>query len=130
MPILGLVLTLDLDSQSRRERTLVTLRTRANLDVGELQGMKLPVVLECVNDIGAPTTPRSEGKTLEVTSDARVESEVDALRTLAGVTHVDVVFAEFADLLPDEPPTADRSTPEHVALNDHQSTRMEPKSWS
>ena len=89
MPVLGLVISLDADSIESGGSILDTLRARPQLDLGELQGMKLPVVLECV----------------------RVEEEVEALRNLAGVAYIDVVFAEFADLLEDN-------------------SGMEMKSWS
>jgi hypothetical protein len=93
MPILGLVITLERGPVAERNRTVDALRAHSGLDLGEIQGVKLPVVLERA-------------------SESEVEPAIDALQSLPGVAYVDVVFAEFADVLP---------APE---------VQMESKSWN
>ncbi len=82
MPILGLVITLERGPVAERNRTVATLRARSDLDLGEIQGAKLPVVLERA-------------------SEPEIEPAINALQSAPGVDYVDVVFAEFADALPD-----------------------------
>ncbi len=130
MPILGLVLSLDRDCLDPGGRTLEALRAWPDLELGELQGVKLPVVLECVKGPHDPAASVNREVKLEAKAEARVEAEVEALRNLAGIAHIDVVFAEFADLLPDPDPISIFSSPERAQGPDNPGMEMEPKSWS
>lgn len=85
MPILGIVLSLDPAAPDLGRETLERLQRVPNLELGERQGAKQPAVLECVDD----SRTRSQ-----------VEAEIEDLLAIDGVLHVDVVFAEFEDLLP------------------------------
>lgn len=81
MPVLGLVATLEDGSKAGRSLVLERLLRERDITVGDLEGGKLPVVLE------------ADGR-----DDA--EARVRALSEIDGVAHVDVVFAHFEDLLP------------------------------
>lgn len=81
MPVLGLVLTLVERDPREMARNLASLEALPGVELGELRGAKLPAVLE--TDSHASTDVRL----------AEIQRQPD-------VTHVDVVFAEFADLLP------------------------------
>ena len=93
MPILGIVLTLDPASPEDGRRVLERLAGVSGLELGERRGAKQPAVLECAHDPLAKDF---------ADSNEEVEAKIEALRQIEGVMYVDVVFAEFADLLPDE----------------------------
>ncbi len=80
MPVLGLVLQMDDASEATRQRVAGQLALQGDLELGESAGHRWPVVLE------SATTDEAEAR-------------VDALRDLAGVAGVDVVYADFEDLL-------------------------------
>ena len=87
MPVLGLVLVLDDAAPATRLRVEPALRAAQDLDLGTPAAHRWPVVLE---------SP----------SEAAAEARLDALREIAGVAGVDVVYADFEDLLA-RPPGAD-----------------------
>jgi len=80
MPVLGLVLVLDDGAEATRRRVAEALAGASDLDLGEAMAHRWPVVLE------------------SATSD-EAEARVDALGTLHGVSNVEVVYADFGDLL-------------------------------
>jgi nitrate reductase NapAB chaperone NapD len=89
MPVLGLVLMLDDGSEATRSRVADALAGARDLELGLAQGHRWPVVLESpTNDL--------------------VEARVNALREIGGVAGVDVVYADFEDLLMREAPASTR----------------------
>ena len=82
MPVLGLVLTLDDGEATTRRLVAAGLTRAAGLELGEAVGHRWPVVLES-------TTPHE------------AEARIDALRCVAGVANVDVVYADFEDMTAD-----------------------------
>ena len=80
MPILGLVLVLDDGHAATRARVARALATVPWLDLGEPASHRWPAVIE------------SESK-------QAAETQIDALRVVPGVAGVDVVYADFEDLL-------------------------------
>ena len=60
----------------------------------------------------------------------KLEDEIEKLREIEGVLHVDVVFAEFADLLPDEDAASPNPTDERMSRPGEPRIEMEPESWS
>ena len=88
MPVLGLVLTLGDASKGGRGRVLEPLLRERDLTIGDFAEGKLTLDLE----VEGP----EEG-----------EARVRALSDLAGVAHVDVVYANFEDLLPGQGDTGD-----------------------
>jgi len=137
MPILGIVLSLDPESLDAGQATLERLRRVPHLELGERQGAKQPAVLECADDRRAETLAGIRAKARAEThaethatiraktgGKDRVEAEIDELLALEGVLHVDVVFAEFADLLPETESTG--TTPGGVR-DDEASPRETPE---
>ncbi len=86
MPTLGMVLVLDDPSPETREAVARALGHAPDLVLGEPAEHRWPVVLE------SPDTRRAE-------------SRIDGLRGIPGIAGVDVVYADFEDLL--EPSAAD-----------------------
>ena len=80
MPVLGLVLVLENSEVATRQRVQAALAGVQDLDLGEAAAHRLPAVLE--------TASEREG-----------EARVDWLRSLTGVAGVDIVYADFEDLL-------------------------------
>ena len=78
MPVLGAVLVLD-TAPERAAEALAILSTDPRVEVGPPCRERLPVVLT--------TTSRAEDRDLW-----------DSLCALPGVTHLDLVFADFRDL--------------------------------
>ena len=89
MPILGVVLVLTDPTPTTRQAVAGELDRASDLDLGEPASHRWPVVLE------APDKDRAE-------------TRIDELRDIPGVSDVDVVYADFEDLL--EPATAAAST--------------------
>ena len=58
------------------------------------------------------------------------QDELEKLRNVEGVMHIDVVFAEFEDLLPDEEAKALPLTGERVSRSDEPRIEMEQNEWS
>ncbi|MBA2661016.1 MAG: hypothetical protein H0U74_01880 [Bradymonadaceae bacterium] len=79
MPISALVLTLS-DDTARRERTLDALRRDARLELGELNGVHLPVVAETDSIPASTHLVREE------------------LLGVDGVVYVDVAWIDFSDV--------------------------------
>ncbi len=77
MTVSGWVLTLENDER-KRQLALETLRRDQRITCGEAHGLRLPVVVE--------TATLGEG-----------ESLCEALRTLEGITFVDVVSIDFQE---------------------------------
>ncbi len=73
--ISGLVIHLKIDEELARE-TVIAIKAEPTIEVGEPQGHKLPIVLEC------ETPDESQATT-------------DWLLSLPGVTHVDVVLVDL-----------------------------------
>ena len=121
MPILGIVLTLKFGSPDEGRAVLEHLEAIPHLELGDRQGAKQPAVLECEND----TVEMDVGQ-----SNDRVEAEIQKLREIEGVLYVDVVFAEFADLLPDEEAAPPNPTDERTSRPGQPRIEMEPESWS
>jgi hypothetical protein len=121
MPILGIVLTLKFGSPDEGRDVLEHLEAIPHLELGDRQGAKQPAVLECEND----TVEIDVGQ-----SNDRVEAEIQKLREIEGVLYVDVVFAEFADLLPDEEAAPPNPTDERTSRPGQPRIEMEPESWS
>jgi nitrate reductase NapAB chaperone NapD len=121
MPILGIVLTLKSESPAEGRAVLERLETIPHLELGARQGAKQPAVLECKDD----SVDMDVGE-----SNDRVEAEIEKLREIEGVLHVDVVFAEFADLLPDEDAASPNPTDERMSRPGEPRIEMEPESWS
>ncbi len=89
MPVLGLVIVLDDDDDSTQRRVSGALASAPDLELGEAAAHRLPVVLE--------------------SSSARMaEERIDSLRCVPGVAGVDVVYADFQDLLTRSPRAAAR----------------------
>ena len=84
MPILGLVLTLGEEHGPERELVIERLTRLHGLELGPPNGRRQPAVLETNSSSEADQTVRTLGET-------------------AGVVHVDVVYADFADSLPETP---------------------------
>jgi hypothetical protein len=80
MPILGLVLLLDDAQSATRAHVASALSRAADLELGEPREHRWPVVLD-------------------VDSERDAELRIEALRSLEGISHVDVVYADFEDLL-------------------------------
>jgi hypothetical protein len=80
MPVLGLVLILDDGAETTRRRVAEALAKAGDLDLGEAMAHRWPVVLESATSKEA-------------------EARIDALGTLSGVSNVEVVYADFEDLL-------------------------------
>jgi hypothetical protein len=80
MPILGLVLVLDDDANETRLRVGEALGPRPGLELGEVNAHRWPAVLEAASECAA-------------------EIEIDALRSVPGIAGVDLVYANFEDLL-------------------------------
>jgi hypothetical protein len=80
MPILGMILVLDDPEPATRRAVAVALECAPDLLLGEPTDHRWPVVLE--------TQDQSEA-----------ESRIDGLRQVPGIAGVDVVYADFEDLL-------------------------------
>ncbi len=87
MPILGMVLVLEDQATSTRKGVEARLGNAADLELGDPADHRWPVVLE------------SPGK-------QEAEARIDGLRRVPGIADVDVVYADFEDLL-ERPATAD-----------------------
>jgi len=83
MPILGLVLTLLDTSAETRARAGAELGGAPDLALGEPRGHRWPAVLEAASAAGA-------------------EARVAALRGAVGIAGVDIVYADFEDLVGEE----------------------------
>ena len=83
MPVFGLVVQMDDAAQATRRRVEAGLARQEGLELGACSGHRWPVVLES----GTPE---------------QAEARVEALRDVPGVVGVDVVYADFDDLL-DQP---------------------------
>ena len=82
MPVLGVVVVLEDPGAATRARVGQSLRTVPGVEPGEPAAHRWPAVLEAE-------------------SEAAVEATVDSVRRLEGVAAVDVVYADFEDLLPE-----------------------------
>ena len=91
MPVFGFVLTLE-RSRGARLPALRALLGEPGLTLGELQGARLPLVLETIAD----EPPQ-----------ARVERWLQT----PGIVHVDYVFADFADLANDANDASEQGEP-------------------
>lgn len=80
MPVLGLVLILEDRADDTRDRVAKALVGASDLDLGASQEHRWPVVLE------SPTPDEAEAR-------------VEALGAVEGVSSVDVVYADFGDLV-------------------------------
>jgi hypothetical protein len=80
MPILGLVLVLENDSAATRTRAGDALATVSSLVLGEPASHRWPAVIECESKDAA-------------------ETQIDTLRAVPGIAGVDIVYADFEDLL-------------------------------
>ena len=80
MPVLGLVLVLEDDAAATRQRVSEALAPISALELGEPAAHRWPVVLEAESERAA-------------------EIRLDALRAVPGIAGVDVVYADFEDLL-------------------------------
>jgi hypothetical protein len=80
MPVLGLVLVLEDSADSTRDRVAKALAGASDLDLGASVEHRWPVVLE------SPTSDEAEAR-------------VEALGAVEGVSSVDVVYADFGDLV-------------------------------
>jgi hypothetical protein len=87
MPILGLVLLLEDAQPSTREQVAGSLSHASDLDLGEPFEHRWPIVLE-------------------TDSEREAELRIQALRSVSGIAGVDVVYADFEDLL-ERPDIAD-----------------------
>ena len=84
MPVLGVVIVLEDASPATRARVAVGLPGVPGIEPGEPSAHRWPAVLEAG-------------------SEAAVEERVEAVRGLPGVAGVDVVYADFEDLLSSAP---------------------------
>jgi nitrate reductase NapAB chaperone NapD len=80
MPILGMVLVLDDPKPATRRAVARALEHAPDLVLGEPADHRWPVVLESPDE-------------------HRAESRIDGLRRIPGIAGVDVVYADFEDLL-------------------------------
>jgi nitrate reductase NapAB chaperone NapD len=80
MPVLGVVLVLDDAADATRDGVVAALAGVSEIALGEAAAHRLPAVLESDSERAA-------------------EAQVDALRRVPGVAAVDVVYADFEDLL-------------------------------
>lgn len=80
MPILGMVLLLDDPEPATQRAVAVELEQATDLVLGEPAQHRWPVVLESPDERAA-------------------ESRIDGLRRVPGIAGVDVVYADFEDLL-------------------------------
>jgi len=80
MPILGLVILLDDARPATRSQVADLLSRAADLELGEPVAHRWPVVLEADSEHDA-------------------EERIRSLRSLEGISYVDVVYADFEDLL-------------------------------
>ena len=80
MPVLGLVLVLDGPGLATREPVAAALADARDLELGEPAAHRWPAVLEA-------------------TSEREAEERIDFLRRVPGIAGVDVVYADFEDLL-------------------------------
>jgi nitrate reductase NapAB chaperone NapD len=80
MPVLGLVLVLDGTDPALPPRVAGTLAQAPGLELGELAAHRWPAVLESKTE-------------------SEAEARIDALRSVPGILGVDVVYADFEDLL-------------------------------
>ncbi len=87
MPVLGMVLVLDDSEPATRRAVARALEDAPDLVLGEPADHRWPAVLESPD-------PR------------RAESRIDGLRAIPGIAGVDVVYADFEDLL-ERSPSAD-----------------------
>ncbi len=87
MPILGMVLVLDDPEPATRRAVARALEHAPDLVLGEPAGHRWPVVLESPDEREA-------------------ESRIDGLRAIPGIAGVDVVYADFEDLI-ERSPSAD-----------------------
>lgn len=90
MPILGLVLLLDDPEPSTREAVHASLARAPDLGLGEPAEHRWPAVLEAVDEDSA-------------------ESRIRELGRIPGIATVDVVYADFEDLL--EPSLLPKTSP-------------------
>jgi hypothetical protein len=81
MPVFGVVLVLDSAADEVVAEAVSALRARADVDLGDLVGNRLPIVLDCV-----------AGRT---TSDAALRD----LESMPRVAHIEVVYSDFEDLV-------------------------------
>ncbi|MDJ0785403.1 MAG: hypothetical protein QNK05_01270 [Myxococcota bacterium] len=82
MPVLGLVLVLDDASDATRACARAGLSGFPQLELGSCSQHRWPA-------------------TLDTATDAEVEARVEAIRAVPGVAGVEVVYADFEDLLPE-----------------------------
>jgi nitrate reductase NapAB chaperone NapD len=80
MPVLGLVVVMDDPNESTRQRVATALAQADDLELGVAAAHRWPVVLEA-------------------DSPDQAESRIAALRALPGIAAIDVVYADFEDLL-------------------------------
>ncbi len=86
MPVLGMVLVLDDSEPATRRAVARALGDAPDLVLGEPADHRWPAVLESPD-------PR------------RAESRIDDLRAIPGIAGVDVVYADFEDLIERSPST-------------------------
>jgi hypothetical protein len=80
MPILGLVITLEDGARATQGRVGEALAGMCDIDPGEPAAHRWPVVLD-------------------TTTEAQAQVAIDALLRVIGIAGVDVVYADFEDLL-------------------------------
>ena len=89
MPVLGLVLVLDDGARATRAGVHAALTGERGLDLGDPVGHRWPAVLESADQREA-------------------EARIDTLRSVRGIAAIDVVYADFEDLLAQDPTRAGR----------------------
>ena len=98
MPVLGLVLVLDDGAPAIRAGVHAALTGARDLDLGDPVGHRWPAVLESADqrDVDAvrAAMPRTD--------------RIDTLRSVRGIAAIDVVYADFEDLLAQAPTSAGR----------------------
>jgi nitrate reductase NapAB chaperone NapD len=87
MPVLGVVLVLDDGEAATRARVAAALAAVPSIELGEPASHRWPAVFESESEHAA-------------------ETQIDALRSVPGIAGVDVVYADFEDLL-GAPPDVD-----------------------
>jgi nitrate reductase NapAB chaperone NapD len=80
MPVFGLVLTLEDAGEATRTRVSLGLGAVSDIELGDPVGHRWPVVLDSNTAHAA-------------------EARVDMLRAVPGVANVDIVYADFEDLI-------------------------------
>ena len=84
MPVLGMVLVLDDPELATRQAVGRALADAPDLELGEPAEHRWPVVLEA-------------------TGSREAEDRIDGLREIPGIAFVDVVYADFEDLIERSP---------------------------